>query len=119
VWVQVVEEGTVKLKHVRLLGRPDNVNGLAIFPLSSTPGSPSAQQQVQLLLSSAKDGHATPAAHNHVRPGLFTSQAHGRAVCCVRHPALCVDELGFEQDSSETNARMSPELASKVIFAGC
>ncbi|KAL0055143.1 hypothetical protein WJX82_007626 [Trebouxia sp. C0006] len=42
----IVEEGTVKLKHVRLLGRPDSVNGLAIFPPFSTPGSPSAQQQV-------------------------------------------------------------------------
>ncbi len=72
VWVQVVEEGTVKLKHVRLLGRPDSVKGLAIFPPFSTPGSPSAQQQVQLLLSSAKNGHAAPAAAgNHTHPKLF------------------------------------------------
>ena len=71
VWVQVVEEGTVKLKHVRLIGRPDSVKGLAIFPPVSTPGSPSAQQQVQLLLSSANDGHASPAANNHVCPDTY------------------------------------------------
>ena len=100
VWAQVVEEGTVKLKHVRLLGRPDSVKGLAIFPPFSTPGSPSAQQQVQLLLSSAKDGHAAPSAGNHTHSGLFTSQAHRPAVICVRHSALCVNELGPAQDSS-------------------
>ncbi len=82
--MQVVEEGTVKLKHVRLLGRPDSVNGLAIFPPFSTPGSPSAQQQVQLLLSIPKDGHASLAAGNHTHPGLFTLQAHRPAACYAK-----------------------------------
>ena len=95
-----MEEGTVKLKHVRLLGRPDSIKGLAIFPPFSTPGSPSAQQQVQLLLSSANDGHASPAAGTHVGPELFIHQAHESAVCCVRRPALCADEVGSVQDSS-------------------
>lgn len=67
-WLQVVEEGTLKLMHVRLLGRPDSVNGLAIFPPFSTPGSPSAQQQVQLLLPSAKDVHASASPGSHVCP---------------------------------------------------
>ena len=48
--LQVVEEGTVKLKHLQVLGKTGTCGGLAIFPQPVTAVSPSAQHQARHLL---------------------------------------------------------------------
>ncbi|KAL3158051.1 hypothetical protein ABBQ32_011660 [Trebouxia sp. C0010 RCD-2024] len=46
----VVEEGTVKLKHLQVLGKPAISAGLAIFPHPATAGSLSPQNQARFLI---------------------------------------------------------------------
>ena len=53
--VQVVEQGTVKLKHLQVLGKPDTHGGLAIFPQPNTAVSPSAQHQASWCLNSKQE----------------------------------------------------------------
>lgn len=48
--LQVVEEGTVKLKHLQVLGKPAISAGLAIFPHPATAGSLSPQNQARFLI---------------------------------------------------------------------
>ena len=44
--LQVIEEGTVKLKQLQILGKPGISSGLAIFQSAATSAEPSAPQQV-------------------------------------------------------------------------
>ena len=58
VLLQVVEESTVKLKHLQVLGKPDTTGGLTIFPQPATAISPSAQHQASCLFVSHSDREA-------------------------------------------------------------
>lgn len=47
--VIVLEEGSVKLKNIQILGKPGTGGGLVVFPQPATAVSPSAQQQASYL----------------------------------------------------------------------
>lgn len=49
--LQVVEGGTVKLKHLQVLGKPAISGGLAIFPHPATAASLSPQNQARFLFA--------------------------------------------------------------------
>ena len=53
--MQVVEEGTVKLKHLQVLGKPAISGGLAIFPHPPTDGTLSPQNQASFFVLVSRD----------------------------------------------------------------
>lgn len=81
--VQVVEEGTVKLKQLQILGKPGISSGLAIFQSAATSAEPSAPQQVLGCCS----GHAVLHIINNCHELCNFAEAH---VHTQRHTLLGV-----------------------------